>query len=171
MRVEKRPQPSLLLLRGSDPFEHLHVARVRCRAVEALRGERVLAQLSRNVRVVEVRKALARLVVGQEEVPEIVGFGFGLDAVEQLELSGRPRPAVCAVLAELKELEGDRLDLFPDEGLDLLEERLGTLRHPQIEHLVGVLETGHGTPLVSDASSTQASDTTALSSALASDST
>src|SRR3546814_7042173 len=58
------------------------------RAVQRLRSERVLAELDRYVRVVEVGEA-TDLGVGQEEVPEAGLLGLGLGAVEPLELTRR----------------------------------------------------------------------------------
>ena len=59
-----------------------------------------LPELGGDVRVVEVAEALAGLGVGQEEVPQAVGLGLRLHAVEQLELAGREAPAVGPALAE-----------------------------------------------------------------------
>ena len=91
-------------------------------AVEALRRQRVLAQLGGDVRVVEVGEALAGLGVRQEEVPQAVGLGLRLHAVEELELARSEAPAIGPVLAEGEELGGDRLHLVGDEGLDLVQQ-------------------------------------------------
>ena len=153
LAVEQRLEPLLLLLGRADPLEHLHVAGVGRRAVEALGGQRVLAELAGDVRVVEVAEALAGLGVGEEEVPEPVGLGLRLGAVEQLELAGRVAPAVLPPLAEAEELLGDRLHLVGDERLHLVEQRPGRLGHAEVVELaaevVGVEGVGgHG---VSDA--------------------
>ena len=133
LAVEKRLEPLFLLLGRAHPLEHLHVAGVGCRAVEALGGEPVLAELDRDVRVVEVRQADAGLRVRQEEVPQPELAGLGLRTLEQLELPGRPAPPIGAVLAEPVELLGDRLDLLCDELLHGLVERADALGHPQVE--------------------------------------
>jgi hypothetical protein len=103
------------------------------RTVETLRGEPVLAQLVGDVGVVEVGQPLTGLGVGKEEVPEAEFARLGLGSFEQLELAGRPAPAVVAVLAELEELLGDRIDLVADERLHRVVEGPNLLRHPQIE--------------------------------------
>ena len=95
---EQRLEPLLLLLLRADPLEHLHVAGVRRAAVQALRRQRVLAELLGDVGVVEVRQPLAGLGVGEEEVPQPVGLGLRLDAVEQLELALAVAPVLGAAL-------------------------------------------------------------------------
>ena len=134
---EQRLEPALLLLRRADTLEHLHVPGVRRTAVEALRRQRVLPQLLGDVRVVEVGEALAGLGVGQEEVPQSVGLGLRLHAVEQFELTLAVAPVVGASLAEPVVLGGDRLDLVGDERLHRLVERYRVLRHRQVEGVVG----------------------------------
>src|SRR3546814_11571039 len=91
------------LLRRADPLEHLHVPGVGRRAVQRLRSERVLAELDRYVRVVEVGEA-TDLGVGQEEVPEAGLLGLGLGAVEHLELTRREGPRVGPSLHEAEVL-------------------------------------------------------------------
>ena len=129
LTVEKRLEPLLLLLGGANPLEHLHVARVGRRAVHALGGDRVLAELGRDVGVVEVAEALAGLGVGKEEVPQTGLFGLGLDGFEQLELAVAIAPTLGSAFTQPEELLGVRLDLFGDELLHRLEQRLGLVGH------------------------------------------
>jgi hypothetical protein len=130
-------EPPLLLLGRAHPLEHLHVAGVRRRAVEALRSQRVLAQLGGNVGVVQVGQALTGLGVGQEEVPQSRLASLGLGAIEQLQLTVGELPAVAAPIAERKELLGDRVDLAGDELDDRFVQRQRCGRHRQVERLVG----------------------------------
>ena len=135
LAVEQRFEPLLLLLGCAHALEHLHVAGVGRGAVEALGGERVLAELLGDVGVVEVRQPLSGLRVGQEEVPQPVRLRLRLHAVEQLELAGREAPPIGAALAEREVLGGDRLDLVGDERLDLVEKRAGGVGHREVEQL------------------------------------
>jgi hypothetical protein len=135
LAVEQRLQPLLLLLGRADALDHLHVAGVGRRAVEALRRQRTLAELLGDVRVVEVAEPLPGFGVGQEEVPQPVGLGLGLHPVEQLQLAGGEAPPVGAPLTEGEELGRDRLDLVGDESLDLVEEGPGALGHGEVVEL------------------------------------
>ena len=68
----------------------------RCRGPLQLRHSEASGFLPSSigdVRVVEVRQALAGLGVGQEEVPQPVGLGLGLHRLEQLELARRRSPS------------------------------------------------------------------------------
>jgi hypothetical protein len=94
LAVQQRLEPLLLLLGRAHALEHLHVAGVGGRAVHALAGQRVLAQLGGDVGVVEVRQAFAGFGVRQEEVPQALLLGLFLGAVEQLQLARRVGPAV-----------------------------------------------------------------------------
>ena len=67
--VQQGLEPFFLLRRRSDTLEHFHVSSIGCGAVETFRGERVLAELGRNIGVVEIREPLSGCVVGQEEIP------------------------------------------------------------------------------------------------------
>ena len=133
LAAQQRLEPALLLLRGAHPLEHLHVAGVGRRAVEALAGQTVLAEFDGDVGVVEVAQALAGVGVGQEEVPQALGTGLGLHGVEQFELARRPAPAIGPALTEAVELLGDRVDLVADECPHGLEQRADLVRHPQVE--------------------------------------
>ena len=106
-------------------------------AVEALRRQRVLAELLGDVGVVEVRQPLTGLGVGQEEVPQAVGLGLRLHAVEQLELALAVAPVLGPALAEAVVLGRDRLDLVLDERLHRFVERDGVLGHRQVQGVVG----------------------------------
>jgi hypothetical protein len=127
------------LITHSSPsrLEHLHVAGVGGRAVEALRGDGVLAQLVGDVGVVEVGQALAGLGIGQEEVPQPGRLGLGLEPVEQLELAVAVAPALLAALAEAEVLGGHGFDLVRDERHHRLVERPRSLGHGQVERVVG----------------------------------
>jgi hypothetical protein len=82
--------------------------------------------------IVEIRQALARLGVGQEEVPEPGLLGLLLGAVQQLELARRIGPAVRAALAQPEVLVGDRVDVVADVLDDRLVKGLGLLGHAQV---------------------------------------
>ena len=133
LAFEQRFQPFRLLLRRADTLEHFHVAGVGRGAVEALRGQPVLAQLVGDIGVVEIAQSFAGVRVGQEEVPQALLTCLGLGAVQQLELAGCPAPAVFAVLAHPVEFLGDGVDLVADERLDRFVQRLDLGGHPKIE--------------------------------------
>ena len=129
---EERLQPFLLLLGRAVAFEHLHVARVGGAAVQALRRDRVLAQFSRDVGVVEVLEALAGVGVGKEEVPQAVGLRLVLEPAEDVFLPRGKAPAVTVFERGFEIGRGLRFDLFVDEFLDRGIERLDLLAHDEI---------------------------------------
>ena len=143
LAVQQRLQPLLLLLGRADPLEHLHVAGVGSRAVEALGGDRVLAELDRDVGVVEVGEPLTGVGVGEEEVPQPLLLGLGLDRLEQVELAVAIAPALGAPLAEPEELLGVGLDLLGDEPHDRVVQRPRRLRHAEVVHVDRALECRH----------------------------
>jgi hypothetical protein len=143
LATQERLEPLRLLLGGTDALEYLHVAGVRCGAVHRLRSERVLAQLHRDVRVVEVVQSLTGLGVGQEEVPQTLLLRLVLDRLQQFELTLAVTPVVGAALAETEELRRDRLDLGVDELLHRVVQRSDALGHPEVVHVGGGFETGH----------------------------
>jgi hypothetical protein len=96
LATQERLEPLRLLLGGTDALEHLHVAGVGCGAVHRLRGERVLAQLHRDVGVVEVVQSLTGLGVGEEEVPQTLLLRLVLDRLQQFELTLAVTPVVGA---------------------------------------------------------------------------
>ena len=144
LTVEQRREPLRLLLGRADSFEHLHVAGVRRGAVHRLRRQRVLAQLDRDVGVVEVRETLTGLGVGKEEVPQALRLGLVLDRLEQFELAGCIGPTISAPFTESEELGGDRIDLGVDELLHRVVQRTDALGHPQVVHVGGGFQSGHG---------------------------
>ena len=133
---EQRLEPRPLLLGCAHPLEHLHVARVGCRAVEDLGRDRVLAELRRDVRVVEVRETDAGRGVGEEEVPEPGGTGLRLQAVEDVELTLAVAPVLRPVRATPVVLLGRRVDLGRDEGAHGVVQRDRARRHPQVHRRV-----------------------------------
>ena len=133
LSVEQRLEPLCLLLGRADTLEDFHVARVRCGAVEALRGQTVLAEFVGDVGIVEVRETLAGVGVREEEVPEPRCLCLRLRPVEKLELAGCPAPALGAVLSESVELLGDRLNLVADECLHRFVQWYDLGGHPQVE--------------------------------------
>ncbi len=139
LAVEQRLQPPLLLLGRADPLEDLHVAGVRCGAVHRLRGQRALAELDRDVGVVEIRQTVTGLRVGQEEVPQALLLRPVLGLLQHLELSRREAPAVCVALTELEELRVHRVDGVLDEPLDVVEQGQCLLGHAQvIQRVLGI---------------------------------
>src|SRR6185437_4571561 len=117
------------------------------RAVERLRGERVLAELGGDVGVVEVGEPAADLRGRQEEVPQPRLLGLVLGLLQQLELAGRPRPALLAALAQLEELLRDRRDVLLDVLHHRVVQRLRLLRHGEVVQLgllVGARLAGRG---------------------------
>ena len=137
---EQRLQPLLLLRLGADALQHLHVAGVGRRAVHGLRRERILAELDRDIGVVEILQALAGLVVGQEEVPQAYFLGLVLGLLQHRELFRRKAPAIGLVLAEPYELDRHRVDGLADELLDVLVERTDLVRHAQIVEFFARIE-------------------------------
>src|SRR5262249_52009566 len=79
LAVQEREQPLLLLLRGAELGEDLHVARVGRGAVGCLRREQVATHELAQWRVVEVGEAGAPLLVGEEEVPQAARSRFALE--------------------------------------------------------------------------------------------
>ena len=138
--VQQRLQPLLLLRRRADALQHFHVAGVGRRAVHGLRGQRILAELGRDIGVVEVLQALAGLGIGQEEVPQADFLGLVLGLLQHLELARRKAPAVGLVLAMPVKLDRHRLDRFPDELFDVVVQRPDLIRHAQIVELIVRIE-------------------------------
>ena len=103
----------------------------------------ILAEFGGDVSVIEVGQALARLGVGEEEVPEAGGLRFLLCAIEKFELAGMPGPAVSLLVIEFVELLEDRRDVFRDVTLHRFEKGAALLRHPEIVQFVGFLSVGH----------------------------
>ena len=125
LAAQQRLEPLLLLL-GVPTRSSTSMLPVSGAAqFSRLRRDRVLAELHRDVGVVEVREALAGLGVGEEEVPQALRLGLVLDRLEQFQLAVAVAPALGAVLAQPEELGRDRLDLFGDERLDGFVQRLG----------------------------------------------
>src|SRR3546814_10213628 len=118
------------------------------RAVQRLRSERVLAELDRYVRVVEVGEA-TDLGVGQEEVPEAGLLGLGLGAVEHLELTRREGPRVGPSLTEAEVLLLHRSDDLFEEADHSLVQRLSPLAHAQVEQLRSLRSEEHTSELQS----------------------
>ena len=136
LSFQQRLQPLLLLLRRAHPFQHFHVAGVGRRAVHDLGGEAHLAQFDGDVGVVEVRQALARLGVRQEEVPEARGLGLVLGGFQHFELAGGVLPRVGAAFAQaVPFLGGGFGDVF-DERLDGVVERQRLVGHAQVVEFV-----------------------------------
>ena len=81
--VEQRFEPLFLLFWGADSLDDLHVAGVRSAAIEGLGGQPAPAQFGSYVGVVQVGEALPCLVIGEEEVPQALVAGLGLQAVEE----------------------------------------------------------------------------------------
>ena len=132
LAVQQGFQPLFLLRLCADPLQHFHVAGVRGAAVQGFRGQRAFAEYRRNVGVVKILKALAGVRIGQEEVPESGLLRLVLGAVQQLQLPGRPTPAVLTAFAETVELFGDRIDVFNDVFLDRIEQRPRLVGHDQV---------------------------------------
>ncbi|KIN78935.1 Regulatory protein, TetR [Sulfitobacter mediterraneus KCTC 32188] len=77
---QQRLEPCVFLLLGADPFQHFHIAGVRRRTIQRLRRQRVLAQLGRDIGVVEIGQAFAGFGIGQEKVPQTAFTGLLLGA-------------------------------------------------------------------------------------------
>ncbi len=137
LAVEKGFEPLRFLLGRSHPFQHFHVAGVGGVAVQNLGSDRVFAQFSRNVCVVEVGQPFTVFAVWQEEVPQAAFFSFAFEAFKNGELFGRVRPVIGPHLAELEEPFAFRIDALGHERFDLLQQRLCRLRHLEVVHLGG----------------------------------
>src|ERR1700736_5607736 len=78
LSIQKRTQPSILLFRGAEAVEDLHVPGIRRRAVEDLRGPWDLAHDFAERCVLEVGEPGTEVGLGKEEVPQPRGPGPGL---------------------------------------------------------------------------------------------
>src|SRR5258706_9212918 len=67
---EEWTEPLLLLLRGPVARQHLHVARVGCRAVENLRGEVRSAHHLAERRILQIAQTGTQLARREEQIPE-----------------------------------------------------------------------------------------------------
>ena len=138
LAVEQRLEPLLLLLRRADALEHLHVAGVGRGAVEALRRERVLAELVGDVGVVEVATGPRRSRrSGRKKFHRPLALALALTPSSSSSWPVAVAPALGPALAEPVVLLGDRLDLVGDERLHRLVERDGVLGHRQVQGVVG----------------------------------
>ena len=123
--VEQRLEPPLALRVGAVAQQHLHVAGVRGVAVEHQRRDRGPAGQLGDRRVVDVGQPLAavgaepggvlpRVLLGQEEVPQALLAGLGLELLEHRQR--RPRVAVAARGGQVAVVVRlDRLDLLGHE--------------------------------------------------------
>ena len=136
-RVEHRLQPLALLVRRPVAQQHLHVAGVGGVAVEHERRERRAAHHLGHGCVVDVGQPLAAIgpevrgipagvLLGQEQVPQSLGAGLGLQLLDHR----RRRPRVAAALATAEDLGVqaglDGFDLGVDERPDAVAQVGGT---------------------------------------------
>ena len=98
-------------------------------------------EFDRDIGIVEILQALAGLGVGQEEIPQAFFLGFRLGLPEHVELR------VCVKLQRSFlpspwriKFDRHRVDGFPDEFLDVLEQRPDLIRHPQIVEFFARIE-------------------------------
>jgi hypothetical protein len=123
LALEQRPQPALLLLRRAELRQDLHVARVRCGAVEHDRRDLAAAHDLAKRRVLEVREARAVLLVRQEQVPQAQRLRLALELFED-----RGKVVRIAGLLNLATRDGlVRVDVLRHEALELLLDQLAAL--------------------------------------------
>ena len=130
--VQERLQPALLLLRRTVALQHFHVAGVRGAAIQALRGDGVLAQFGGDVGVIQVLQAFAGFGVRQEEVPQAVGLGLILEAAQNVLLTRRQAPTITVLERRLEIRRRLWFHFFADELLHRRVERLHLLAHHEI---------------------------------------
>ncbi len=82
LAVQQRLQPPLLLRGAAVVVEHLHVAGVRCVAVEHRGHEGGAAHLLGERRIFDVAQAGTEFGVGQEEIPQTLVPGLRLQRAE-----------------------------------------------------------------------------------------
>ena len=121
LAFHQRLEPLLLLGFVAVLGEHFHVAGVRRGAVEALGGDVVAAHLFRQRGVFQVGQARAQLAVflGQEQVPQALGFRLGFELVQDR----RRLPGVLLELLVVGVLGGHHFVI--DEGAYLVDQVLG----------------------------------------------
>ena len=125
-------QPLFLLLGRADALQHFHIAGIGRRAVQRLARQRVLAQLRRDIGIVEIVQPFAGLGIRQEEVPESAVARLLLSGLQQFELPRRIGPAVGAPFAQPEILLGDRIDILGDVLDDRIQKGTVLVGHAQI---------------------------------------
>src|ERR1019366_3305992 len=133
---QERLQPLLLLFGRAEVPEDFHVAAVGRVAVEDLGGEHALAHLFGDPRVFRVVEARAALRVRQEQVPETLGAGLGLQGLDRRRYDPRRPVAGRAFRGERAErLQLDRANVITEESADPLREVLGAGRRAKVHAL------------------------------------
>jgi hypothetical protein len=128
------------LITHSSPTSFAVVAGVRRRAVHGFRRQRILREFDRDIGIVQILQALAGLCVGQEEIPQAFLLRFRLGLPEHVELRVAKAPTVLLAFAMAIKFDRHRVDGFPDEFLDVLEQRPDLIRHAQIVEFFARIE-------------------------------
>src|SRR2546426_3624502 len=121
----------LLLVGSAVALEHLHVAGVGLRAVEALRRDRRAAHDLAERRVLEIGQPGATLALRQEEIPEGALARLRLELLHDRGHLPASRPRAELVVEDLLV----RVDVLVHEIAELLRVHLGLLR--ELEFHVG----------------------------------